>query len=608
MRKGISVFLQLFQEHGKAILIAPTGYGKTLASLEILRRMMDKGVSAGLIHTVPLKSLVEKIYVEKFEGKGFKTGYQSQGRLPGGVKSPFFLRELVVTTLDSFVMNLYKAPVAEFNKVMGDVSPGHYYVPLSSIFTSTVVFDEAHMYLGDVDESLSLSMIHAAINALVRLKTPVAVETATMNTNVVREVAGKMAGEGKVPLIYVSCMGNRQLENLRNNTKIELQEVCDEKYEEANSIEWTTRIVDPGEMDGVMNEALKTVDEGGVALVVRNTVEKAVETFYELERKLGEKYKLLLIHGRLSTTDREKAVQRMNDIMSEGGIIVSTQVIEAGVETNASTLITDAAPIENLAQRAGRLCREGSRIFEKCRERGAQVYVIKPKGGFKDRIDVYSAERVVKTLEGLKQFLEAGKAIDWRILGTDEEKGRVSFTEILESAVPPPPAASFKEKTYEELLESYLKTDTSFEVFKKIQEFLGAEGFFRKTLQVKLAVPLNSGYDYVDVDFEWLMRKERELVKNNLKPCLEYYPDGRAKVLGFEHVNGKWVEKPSGKISLKNLSKEGFPGKDFLNHPGDLYRVDERSREEVARYFALLLRKECYEPGIGLVFKHEQRA
>lgn len=605
MRKGISVFLQLFQEHGKAILIAPTGYGKTLASLEILRRMKEKGVSAGLIHTVPLKSLVEKIYLEKFEGKGFKTGYQSQGRLPGAEKSPFFLRELVVTTLDSFVMNLYKAPVAEFNKVMGDVSPGHYYVPLTSILTSTVVFDEAHMYLGDVDESISLPMIHAAINALVRLKTPVAVETATMNTNVVGEVAGKMAGEGRVPLVYVSCAGNRQLEKLRSNPRVELHEVCDEEYEKANSIEWVTRIVEADEMGKVVDEALKTVDEGGVALVVRNTVEKAVETFHGLERRLGGRYRLLLIHGRLSTADRERAVQRMNDIMSEGGIIVSTQVIEAGVETNASILITDAAPVENLAQRAGRLCREGSRIFEKCRENGAQVYVIKPKSGFKDRVDVYSAERVVKTLEGLKQFLEAGKAVDWRLLGTDGEEGRVSFTEILESAVPPPAATTFKEKTYEEMLESYLESDTSFEVFKKIRDLLGEEGFFRKTVQVRLAVPLNGGYDYVDVDFEWLMRKERELVKNNLKPCLEYYPDGRARVLGFDHVNEKWVEKPSEKISLEWLRGEGFPGKHFLNYPGDLYRVAREDREEVTRYFALLLRKECYEPGIGLVIKRE---
>jgi CRISPR-associated endonuclease/helicase Cas3 len=341
--------------------------------------------------------------------------------------------------------------------------------------------------------------------------------------------------------------------------------------------------------------------------VVRNTVEKAVETFYELERRLEGRYRLLLIHGRLSTADRERAVQRMNDIMSEGGIIVSTQVIEAGVETNASILITDAAPVENLAQRAGRLCREGSRIFEKCRENGAQVYVIKPESGFKDRVDVYSAERVVKTLEGLKQFLEAGKAVDWRLLGTDEEEGRVSFTEILESAVPPPAATSFREKTYEEMLKSYLETDTSFEVFEKIQNLFGEEGFFRKTVQVRLAVPLNGGYDYVDVDFEWLVRKERELVKNK-KPCLEYYPDGRAKVLGFDHVKGKFVEKPSEMISLKRLSKEDFPGKHFLDHPGDLYKVAQGNSEEVVRYFALLLRKECYEPGIGLVIKHEQRA
>jgi len=142
-------------------------------------------------------------------------------------------------------------------------------------------------------------------------------------------------------------------------------------------------------------------------------------------------------------------------------------------------------------------------------------------------------------------------------------------------------------------------------VFKKIRDLLGEEGFFRKTVQVRLAVPLNSGYDYVDVDFEWLVRKERELVKNNLEPCLEYYPDGRAKVLGFDYVDGKWVEKPSEMINSRSLSGEGFPGKHFLNYPGDLYKVAREDSKKVVRYFALLLRKECYEPGIGLVIGHE---
>lgn len=547
-----------------------------------------------------MKSLVEDIYRRKFAERGFKVGYQSQELIKGGYKSPFFLRELVVSTLDSFILNLYKAPVAEYHKIIDEVSLGHYYVPLSSILTSTVVFDEAHMYLGEVDESISVQMVYAAITTLSDLGVPVVVETATMNTRLVEKIAERMKVPRGVQLVYVVCNENSQVAKLKNMRAVELHLVCDEEYEERNLIEWKTSLIRNHE---VVDKALKALEEGRIVLVVRNTVGKAIETYRQLLSRLGREGdgSIVLIHGRLSGGDRKRAVERMEMVMENGGIVVSTQVVEAGVEINADVLITDSCPIENLAQRTGRLCREGARVFSDCRERGGEVYIIEPDSVENKKIDVYDSRRVINTVKAVKKYLADRVGIDWRLLGSRVE-GRRSFVEILEEVEPPGLEESIVDRVYEDLLRNYLEADESFEVFKRMHEIMGKKPFFRSTIQLKLAFQHGGEYDFVSVDWDWFAKLEEKLIEKTGSGCLDYGEDGKARVLGFEYVNGKEqpVVKPSRFITREKMKK----GKLYLDSPLDLYRVE--GERGIARFTALLLNKECYEPGIGLVFPLER--
>jgi CRISPR-associated endonuclease/helicase Cas3 len=605
-RKGIYDFLKVFGEKRKAMLIAPTGYGKTLASIDLLRTAKDEKISSGLIHVVPLRSLVQQIYEQKFKDRGFRAGYQSQDRLEEGWgKSPFFLRELVATTLDSFIMNLYKVPVAEVEKVFKENSMGHYYVPLASIFSSTVVFDEAHMYLGEGDESYSIEMVHAAVRALSKLDVPLVVETATMNTAVIENIANLMAGEGKVPLVYITCDDNNsQLKKLNDMEKVSVLKVCDEEYESKNSIEWNTEIIDDEKIFDVIGKS----DEGDVILIVRNTVKKAVETYQSLKDKGYSR--IVLVHGRLSLRDREKALESMKKVMENGGIIVSTQVIEAGVESNASLLITDAAPLENIAQRAGRLCREHTKIFDRCREKGASIYLLKPSEEVRGKIDVYDANRVKKTMEEIERIVKEGKAIDWRLFGGDEKK--VSFVEILER-IDPPKVEEEKEEEFTKVMEKYLTIDSSFDLFKRLLDYFGKKGFFRESFQVRLAIPQDGSqgepYDFVDVDLRWLIEFERRKLKEGKELCLEYDAEGRAFVLGeekyFDDKEWKYVRRPSMKLNIEWLRK-GWSDPPFMRNLKDMVeiyapKIEESELPDYARYFAFLLRKDCYERGMGLI-------
>ncbi len=102
---------------------------------------------------------------------------------------------------------------------------------------------------------------------------------------------------------------------------------------------------------------------GTLTLVVLNTVKSARELHGKLKRSkaLGA-VDLVLLHSRFRLDDRRRAVERLRgeiDPDGPGRIVVSTQVIEAGVDVSAALLITEAAPWASLVQRFGRCNRFG---------------------------------------------------------------------------------------------------------------------------------------------------------------------------------------------------------------------------------------------------------
>lgn len=70
--------------------------------------------------------------------------------------------------------------------------------------------------------------------------------------------------------------------------------------------------------------------------------------------------RLVLLHSRFRPGDRKLAVDAaLAPPTAEGTIIVSTQVIEAGVDVSSTTLFTELAPWPSLVQRFGRCNRKG---------------------------------------------------------------------------------------------------------------------------------------------------------------------------------------------------------------------------------------------------------
>lgn len=98
---------------------------------------------------------------------------------------------------------------------------------------------------------------------------------------------------------------------------------------------------------------------GTRTLVVVNTVDRAVEIHEALDRQRPDA-DLVLLHSRFRPADRRmRTTEALSEPDEHGTIVVSTQVLEAGVDVTSETLITELAPWTSIVQRAGRCNRDG---------------------------------------------------------------------------------------------------------------------------------------------------------------------------------------------------------------------------------------------------------
>jgi CRISPR-associated endonuclease/helicase Cas3 len=153
------------------LLRAPTGSGKTEAVIApFLNQFIENRFTLAprLIYILPMRVLINSIsrriqtYAEKISP--FISVELQHGDIPN---SPFFISDIVVTTLDQFLYG--------FARTSHQVGY-HLDVPAGSIASSLVVFDEAHMYR----DPFTFSVMRALMEILYEGNIPFVVMTATM--------------------------------------------------------------------------------------------------------------------------------------------------------------------------------------------------------------------------------------------------------------------------------------------------------------------------------------------------------------------------------------------------------------------------------------------
>ncbi len=132
---------------------------------------------------------------------------------------------------------------------------------------------------------------------------------------------------------------------------------------------------EPGDRRALAAAVRERHRPGTLTLVVANTVPVAREVFAALRDVPAE---LTLLHSRFRGVEREALIQRLTGVPGEvNHVVISTQVVEAGVDINASVLISEAAPWPSVVQRAGEAVTGEGMLARDVATTDAQVSVIR---------------------------------------------------------------------------------------------------------------------------------------------------------------------------------------------------------------------------------------
>ena len=145
---------------------------------------------------------------------------------------------------------------------------------------------------------------------------------------------------------------------------------------------------------GLAQELVARHQPGSLTLAVFNTVDRACATWRSL-RKLAPDAEVVLLHSRYRPADRAAHTTAVLSPPGPAGkIVVSTQVLEAGIDLSAALLFTEAAPWPSIVQRAGRCNRDGTQHDARL------LWAKPPKDPPYEESDVRSSVEALRSLEG----------------------------------------------------------------------------------------------------------------------------------------------------------------------------------------------------------------
>lgn len=378
---------------GSAILIAPTGSGKTESALLWACAQANGTRSVPrLFYTLPYQASMNAMY-DRLNSKAF----------PGqvGLEHSRSTLALYLYWLDENYTPMEAARAARWSKNLARLnyypvrilSPYQilkapyrlkgYETMLSDFFEAAFIFDEVHAY-----EPGRLAMILSTVKYLrEQFGARFFVMSATL-PELLRARLTETLGEHAL-----ICATPELFAQFRRH---KLQLMDGDLLEDR----WLAHIA-------------KVAQSGQAVLVCCNTVKRAQQAYNEIQQRLQGDIEVVLLHGRFNNKDRlkkEKIVHVATGSLSTGRrplVLVATQVIEVSLDIDLDLIYTDPAPLEALIQRFGRINRRRRKAW-------APVYVFTapPHGQ-----GIYEDDLVQATLTCLTknadQFIDEERISDW---------------------------------------------------------------------------------------------------------------------------------------------------------------------------------------------------
>ncbi len=390
---------------GSAILVAPTGSGKTESAMLWAAQQIQHRPAPRLFYTLPYQASMNAMahrLADKFFGVNFTSPenhtvaiqhsratlkfYQDMMEADSGANPLIVARKAKAR---AELAHLHYFPVKVFSPyqmLQAAYSLKGYEALLVDYADALFIFDEIHAY-----EPSRLALIITFMGWLAaHYHARFLVMTATLPPTVERALKGALPG-------------------------------CKEIVARSGDFQASQRhLVHLHEDDLLDHLALIAEDarQGKAVLVCCNQVARAQEVY----RRLKEEYDLsreqvMLLHGRFNGKDRgekERLLAQRVGVRSQTRrrpyVIVATQVVEVSLDIDLDTLYTDPAPLDALLQRFGRVNR-GRPDKTLC-----PVQVFRQPVGMKES-KPYNADLVQAGLDVLEHYCD-DKAIDEALVTT----------------------------------------------------------------------------------------------------------------------------------------------------------------------------------------------
>lgn len=383
VRPGLTETINEILDGYNVILSAPPSYGKTNIPYTLAYLASERlgPWTSRVIHILPLRSIIEDIYrrlfiyatnevtIPKIECLNEKSVAK---QMMGFSESPYLQKTLVLTTIDTFTLTSIRIPPPDSLNIKLGLSLGHGEYSRSSILTSTPIFDEIQLFLEE-DKRL-VTILCKLIDWLSFTKTPILLMSATLPSSFEKFLSQRL--EKVKVLKYGRDFRSKDFENKKLSNTIIGRKIIIENMDEL--IAKTSKIIKEGNFSKI--------------LIVTNTVKKCIY----LASKLRE-FDPIPLHGKIISKER---LNRLNKIAKlNQWILVSTQVIEAGVDVSSNAMITEAAPPTSLIQRVGRLLRKEEN------EEGSLIIFYDKSEEEKSKYTVYPKEIVFEAFEFISENL-----------------------------------------------------------------------------------------------------------------------------------------------------------------------------------------------------------
>jgi CRISPR-associated endonuclease/helicase Cas3 len=338
---GLRPFQKACGEHsGHLIAVAPTGSGKTEASiLWALRNAKEMG-EAKIIYLLPTMVTANNIWkrmVTFFGDENVGLTHSTANLLLRNEimdEEDIWENRRAVLFSQSFIKPITVGTVDQLLTI--GFNAGKWTLKEVNSSNSVVVIDEIHAYDG-----WTLGLIISTIRHFSALGSRFMLMSATMPAALKQLVAGE----------------------LPNSSIIE-----DESFLNAERSEY---FVEDCEIESALNRIREAVSVGIRVLVVVNTIGLC----QKLSRKLSD-LNPICYHSQFILKDR-KAIEEKIDT---GTLVIATQVVEVSLDIDYDWLFTECAPPDAIAQRAGRVNRyrdknRDSRVYIfKVTEKGEKIY------------------------------------------------------------------------------------------------------------------------------------------------------------------------------------------------------------------------------------------